>query len=54
MLEGAIAGADAALEMGKGGAGEEETLKDSLKQLENLRAGPYYEDLRTGLTEVKQ
>lgn len=54
MLEGKIAGADAVLEMGQGGAREEEIIKDSTDKLNKLRAGPYYEDLRAGLTEVKK
>ena len=54
MLEGKIAGADAALEMGKGGSREEEVIKDSMEKLNELRAGPYYEDLRSGLTEVEK
>jgi len=54
MLEGTIAGADAALEMGKGESREEEVIKDSMEKLNELRAGPYYEDLRAGLTEVEK
>jgi len=54
MLEGTIAGADAALEMGKGESREEEVIKDSMEKLNELRAGPYYEDLRAGLMEVEK
>ena len=54
MLEGTIAGADAALEIGKGGSREEEVIKNSANKLNKLRAGPYYEDLRAGLTEVEK
>ncbi|MFB6291017.1 MAG: FAD-dependent oxidoreductase [Candidatus Bipolaricaulia bacterium] len=52
MLEGAIAGADAVLKLGEGGASEEKIIKESRKKLDELRAGPHYDDLRTGLREV--
>lgn len=54
MLEGAIAGADAALAIGKGGGHEEEIIEDSREKLERLRAGPYYDKLRSGLQEVEK
>ena len=54
MLEGAIAGADAALNIGKGSNAEEELIEESLDQLSQLRAGPHYEELRAGLKEVEK
>ncbi|MBS3788556.1 FAD-dependent oxidoreductase [Candidatus Bipolaricaulota bacterium] len=54
MLEGAIAGADAALSIGKGGPGEEDIIRDAREKLEKLRAGSYYDNLRSGLQEVEK
>ncbi len=54
MLEGKIAGADAALEIGKGGENEEEIIRNSRKKLQQLRAGPYYDNLRSSLQEVEK
>ena len=54
MLEGAIAGADAALTIGKGGSTEEELIESSLDELTQLRAGPHCADLRDGLREVEK
>jgi len=53
MLEGTIAGADAALELGSGGEKELQAIRDSRGQLEELRAGPDSKELRTGLQQVK-
>lgn len=52
-LEGAIAGADAAIALGKGGKREEETIKKAREELSELRSGPYYEGIRKGVKEVR-
>ncbi len=53
MLEGSIAGADAALNLGFGGSNEKEIIGDSRNRLKALRAGPDCEDLRRGLRKVR-
>lgn len=53
MLEGTIAGADASIELGIGGKPENELIAESRDKLEELRAGPYYEELRGSLKEVQ-
>ncbi|MBS3736878.1 FAD-dependent oxidoreductase [Candidatus Bipolaricaulota bacterium] len=53
MLEGTIAGADAAIELGIGGKAENELISESRDKLKELRAGPYYEELRKNLKEVQ-
>lgn len=52
MLEGSIAGASAALSINLGGEKQKETMKDARKDLEQLRASPYYEEIRKGLNKV--
>ena len=52
-LEGAIAGADAAIALGKGGRREEETVEKAREELAGLRSGPYYEGIRKGVKEVR-
>ncbi len=53
MLEGTIAGADAAIELGVGGGREEEKIDDCLNKLKDLRAGPYYRELRKSIQGVE-
>ncbi len=52
-LEGSIAGADAAIKVGKGGDHEENIINESRVKLEKLRSGPYYEKIRKGVKEVR-
>ncbi|MFP3953330.1 MAG: FAD-dependent oxidoreductase [Candidatus Acetothermia bacterium] len=53
MLEGTVAGADAAIQLGIGGEEEEETIADCLNKLKGLRAGPYYGELRKSIRGVE-
>ncbi len=54
MLEGVIAGASSALSMGYGEGELEGIIKEAQEDLNNLRAGPYYDHIREGLKEVKK
>ena len=53
MLEGDIVGADVALELGVADEKEEKVVEDSRAELDNLRSGPYYEELRNALKVVE-
>jgi len=50
MVEGHLAGLEAALSLGFGGDGCEEERADCLKQLSSLRSGPTAEKIRAGLS----
>jgi sarcosine oxidase subunit alpha len=52
MLEGEIVGCSTLLRLGLGGKAEEERIKHAKKELEELRAGPFYINIREGLKEV--
>lgn len=52
MLEGVISGASAALDLGYGGEKQEKLIEEAKEGLKNLRAGPYYDHIRSGLSEV--
>ncbi|MGA2789233.1 MAG: FAD-dependent oxidoreductase [Candidatus Bathyarchaeia archaeon] len=52
MLEGQIAGVDAATKLGYGLPGDEEQLAGWIKQLDDVRSGPFGEKIRRGLESV--
>jgi sarcosine oxidase subunit alpha len=52
MLEGEIAGCSASLRLGFGGKAEKKRIEEAKKELEELRAGPFYVHIREGLKEV--